>query len=247
MEVLSYLLGKKAGGGGGSINDCFITSDIGNTGADNVVGLIKKLPSFDLNELVYAFELFANCINAEEIGNITNTSYLESAEGMFKGCAKLQEIPLFNTSNVWYMGEMFFGCDTITNIPNFDTSTCVDMHSMFQACGSLVSIPQLSTSLVENMNGMFANCKSLTTIPLLNTSNVSDMGNFIKGSTGHKVKNLTDTSLDNILQMCINATNYSETKTLKALGFENGQYSSARIQALPHYADFISAGWTIGY
>jgi len=60
--------------------------------------------------------------------------------------------------------------------------------------------------------------------------------------------NLTDESLDNILQMCINTTSvYTRPKTLTELGFNVGYYSASRIQSLPHYNDFINAGWTIGY
>lgn len=58
---------------------------------------------------------------------------------------------------------------------------------------------------------------------------------------------LTDASLDNILQMCINATSYTETKTLAELGLSNYRASVSRVEALPHYQDFLNAGWTIGY
>ena len=57
---------------------------------------------------------------------------------------------------------------------------------------------------------------------------------------------LSDTSLDNILQMCINATSYTATKTLNHIGIYLDTYPASRIQALPHYQDFLDAGWTIG-
>ena len=58
---------------------------------------------------------------------------------------------------------------------------------------------------------------------------------------------LTDNSLNNILQICINATLYTGTKTLYTLGFRSNKYSVERIQALSNYQAFIDAGWTIGY
>lgn len=55
------------------------------------------------------------------------------------------------------------------------------------------------------------------------------------------------TAIDNILQSCITATSYTGVKNLLGLGFSSTYYPSADIQALPHYNDFISAGWAIGY
>jgi len=92
------------------------------------------------------------------------------------------------------------------------------------------------------MNNMCNGCINLTTIPLLNTSSVETMTNMFSSCS-----NLTDTSLDNILQMCVGATSYTGTKTLATLGFNATNYPATRIQALPHYQNFIDAGWTIGY
>ena len=106
---------------------------------------------------------------------------------------------------------------------------------------SLTQAPYLDTSQVTNMEQMFYGSAYFTTIPLYNTSSVTTM----QGAFSY-INGLTDTSLDNILQMCINATNYTETKTLSSLGITNATYyPTSRIQALPHYQDFINAGWTI--
>jgi hypothetical protein len=47
--------------------------------------------------------------------------------------------------------------------------------------------------------------------------------------------------------MCINATSYTGTKTFSKFGFNSGYYAASKIQSLPSYQDFITAGWTIGY
>jgi hypothetical protein len=96
------------------------------------------------------------------------------------------------------------------------------------------------------MQKMFQNCYNLASVPLLDTSAITGSSSFASMFTN--CYNLTDTSLDNILQMCINATGYTGNKTLSALGFTNSTiYSESRIQALPHYQAFVNAGWTIGY
>ena len=58
-------------------------------------------------------------------------------------------------------------------------------------------------------------------------------------------RSLTNESLDNILQFCI--TSKIENGTLKYLGLTSNYYPATTIQSLPHYQDFINAGWTIGY
>ena len=113
---------------------------------------------------------------------------------------------------------MFTNCTSLTTIPLLDTSSATNMTTMFYGCSSLTTIPLLDTSSATNINGMFTNCSSLT-----------------------------DTSLDNILQMCINATSYTGTKTLYAIGFRSSKYTVSKIEALPHYQEFINAGWTLGY
>ena len=112
--------------------------------------------------------------------------------------------------------SFFYYCENLVEAPLFDTSGVINMITMFQGCTLLSTIPIYNTSSVENMNSMFAFCG-----------------------------NLTDTSLDNILQMCINAISYTGTKTLSTLGVITEYYPTSRIEALPHYQDFINAGWTI--
>ena len=56
---------------------------------------------------------------------------------------------------------------------------------------------------------------------------------------------LTQESLNNILQMCINATSFTGTKTLKYLGLSSTQATTC--QSLSNYQAFLNAGWTTGY
>lgn len=127
-------------------------------------------------------------------------------------------IPLLDTSNVTTMSNTFTGATNLVSIPLIDTSNVTNTGSMFQHCDNLVTVPILDLSSVTFMRYMFRYCPSFS-----------------------------DTSLDNILQMCIGATSYSSTKTLAFLGFTSTDYPASRIEALPHYSAFTSAGWTIGY
>ena len=181
---------------------------------------------------------FDNDLNLK-IMPLVDTSIATDMYGMFENTKGLAQIPLLDTSSVTNMGYMF--CNSgISTIPLLDTSNVTDMTSMFDK-SNILTIPLLNTSKVKNMSYMFYN-SNIPTIPLLDTSSVTNMSYMF-----YNAGSLTDESLDNILQMCINATSYTKTKTLYQLGFRSVRYTASKIQALPHYQDFLDAGWTIGY
>lgn len=130
-----------------------------------------------------------------------------------------------------------------TSIPLIDTSNITSMSYMFYK-SNIETCPQFDTSNVTNMSNMF-NGSSLTNLPVLNTSKIISFQSFVASCIL-----LTASSLDNILQMCIGASSYQGTKTLVELGFSGRMqttFPTSTIQALPHYQDFIDAGWQIGY
>ena len=117
------------------------------------------------------------------------------------------------------------------------------LQSFFKDFGSLVEAPMITNQL-KNISSLYDGCYSLVSVPIYDTSAVTYAQNTFRYCTS-----LSDTALDNILQMCANTTSsYGGTKTLAYMGITNQTYFPAsRIQALPHYQDFIDAGWQIGY
>jgi len=265
MDVTSYLLGKKAGGGSKppvlqdkevTITENGTTNVVADAGYDGLseVEVTTNVPTSgpDLSEY---FEDTIQSGTGRQPGWLKSIkkigvpltvsgSDLSYAFSNFSGVA----IPTINsTSNVTNMSNMFYGCSNITNLDlsSFDTSNVTNMDSMFSDCNNLTSISwgnNFDTSKVTNMNSMFLNCIYLQNIPILNTSSVTNMNRMF-----FNCQNLTDTSLDNVLQMCISATNYTGTKTIAFLWGYTNYPSASRIQALPHYQAFIDAGWAIGY
>lgn len=160
----------------------------------------------------------------------------------FRYDLELVIMPLVDTSKATNMASMFEGCTNLKTIPLLETSNVTMMTQMFYDCRYLTSISLLDTSNVSTFNLMFQGCINIEYIPVLNTTKMTSFNNMF-----NSCRNLTDTSLDNILQMCIGATSYTGTKTLAIAGFNSTNYPTSRIKALPHYQDFINAGWTIGY
>lgn len=127
--------------------------------------------------------------------------------------------------------------------PTLDTSQLANFSYFFANSSVLTKIPELNTSNATTITQMFNGCTNLTTIPVLDFSNVTTAGSVYQGCP-----NFTDQTLDNIL-VSLSKTKLPLTfqKTLSEQGFKSSNYPAERIQALPHYQDFINAGWKIGY
>lgn len=126
--------------------------------------------------------------------------------------------------------------------PVVDTSEQTTWWYFAGECKRLMQVPLLNTSNVTNFGNAFNGCSSLTVVPIFDTSSATSLGSMFSGCFS-----LNDESLDNILQMCINATAYTGTKTLKQIGFQKNIYPVSKLETLPSYQDFIDAGWTTGY
>lgn len=117
-------------------------------------------------------------------------------------------------------------------------------ESMLQSCFMLKKIKGLNTSGVTSMYNMFASCYELTDIEVLDTSTLANTGmrNMFNGCT-----KLSNESLNNILQMCINAVKITDSsyKTLAYIGLTSAQATIC--QGLSNYQAFLDAGWTTGY
>ncbi len=218
----------------------------------------ESTPQSIFDDYDYAIEIKNNWVNESTLYRrflsdkklvympLVDTSNAGNTTQMFDSCTNLTTIPLLDTSNVTTATQMFSSCERLKTIPLLDLSKCTNTRNMFSTCSALESIPLLNTSRVTEMRNMFLSCEELKDVPLLNTSSITGNNGFTNAF--QYCPKLTDTSLDNILQMCINATSYtSNYKTLARLGLTATDYPTSKIQALPHYQDFINAGWTIGY
>ena len=134
----------------------------------------------------------------------------------------------------------FQGDANLKYVPFIDTSNATSCAGTFNNCSNLLYVPKINTEKVTNMATMFNACSLLKNLPLLDTKNVTNMNNIVNWCA-----NLSNESLNNVLKMCINATQYSQTKTLQAIGIKQNQIST--IQGLSNYQDFLNAGWSDGY
>ena len=122
----------------------------------------------------------------------------------------LKEFDLIDTSSATSFQNMFNYCHNLKTIPLLNTSNVTSMYQTFGQCYNLIKIPLLDTKKVTSFDYMFQQCSILTTIPVFDTTSATSMRNMFNGCGL-----LTDESLDNVLQMCINATKYKSTKKYK--------------------------------
>ena len=230
---------------------------------------LTTLPLLDTSSVTNTSYMFNGCTSLTTLP-LLDTSSVTNMNSMFNGCRSLTTIPQLNTSKVTNMSYMFSGCTSLTTLPLLDTSSVTNTSYMFNGCTSLVTTPQLNTSSVTDMSFMYQNCTSLTTVSEFTVASSAKMGAIFSGCTSlttfpvldisgvgnfnniagmfGRCTSLTDESLDNILQMCANSHISYSSKSLFNLGIQDTSiYPVSRIEALPHYQDFIDAGWTIGY
>lgn len=205
----------------------------GGVGVDWSTLGYSSVPQLDQDAFNYSKNIYDNW---DPTITSMNTMYMNNTD--------LKVFPLVDTSNVTNMNEAFRQCTFLTDVPLLNTSSVTNMYGAFSNCVYLKTVPMFNSSKTTTMRNMFSRCNRLENVPILNTSSIDDSWSLV--TMFEYCPNLTDASLDNILQMCINATSYPGTKTLARLGItDTTVYPASRIEALPHYQDFIDAGWTI--
>lgn len=201
---------------------------------------LKTIPAIDTSKATNMYNMFYMCSSLQEITSL-DTSSATSTAGMFQGCTSLSTIPQLDLSKATGCATMFSGCINLESVPALNMSLCTNANQMFYGCENLVSVGQLTTTNLQNATQMFCRCTVLRDLPEMNWSKVTSMQYAFRYMYG-----LSDESLNNILKTCISATSYTGTKTLYYLGVSSN-YTSAKIQSLPSYQDFVNAGWSIGF
>lgn len=196
---------------------------------------------FNMPFCTHTNSMFDNCYNLFNIPDISlvNCEYTRS---MFWNCFNLTSVPNITTSNrLWYTTRMFQGCTNITTLSLFDVSGVNEAGEMFDNCFNLVSVPNFNFSTLTNLQSAFYNCYNLTTVPQFYAPNLLNIR-----KTFAYCNNLSNASIQNIINICLNAnipsanknlmTNNSDSPFYKT-NITNSSYSN-RLSALS------AAGWS---
>lgn len=173
-------------------------------------------------------------------------SSLTSLNSMFNNNKTLKYMPLVDTGNVISLNSTWNGSSVI-EIPLLDTSKVRGWVQTFANCYNLTKIPSISMagatygSSAMGIKQTFYYCSNLVDVPVLDVSNATVLDKMFENCP-----KLSDESLNNIMQMCINSkiTNASY-KTLKAVGLSSTQ--ATKCQSLSNWSALQAKGWTTGY
>ena len=156
-----------------------------------------------------------------------------------------------DTSQITSFSGFIRNCRQITSLPYFDTSNGTNFGQMCQSARALVSFPQINTSNGTNFAAMFQDCKALVNVPVLDWSKATGLNDVFGGYSGGGLPacdNLSNESLNNILEMCANATAYIQqgtNMTLKYIGLTSAQATTC--ETLSNWDTFVNVGWSSGF
>ena len=175
--------------------------------------------------------------------NLTMGDSVRGESTIIKVIKKLPDDLIIPSENgVTSCNYLFSGLISLEETPKIDISKSISVSRMFRNCSSIKELYQYNTSNISDWVCFCENCTNLVTVPVLDTNKASYYG---LRELFLNCPNLSDESLNNIMQMCLNAPNQS-MKTLKwNVGLSQAQV--IRCQSLPNYAALIAAGWTTGY
>lgn len=202
---------------------------------------LEFVPLLNTHNVTSMSEIFNNCAKLTQLP-LLDMSSVTNLYRFLRGCVKLESIPLFDIGNLTNLNEVFYEAKGLKTIPLLNTSNVTTMSRTFERASNLETLPLLDTENVTNMYQLCYRCSALTTVPQLNTGKVTDMQNAFQGCDL-----LSNESLNNILQMCINATliTSASSKKLSYIGLSSTQATTC--QSLPNWDAFVAAGWTTGY
>lgn len=214
MDLTSYLLGKEAGGGGGTPTlqskeveitengQTTVTADSGYDGLSSVAVTTNVQGGGDLSEYFY--------------DTITSNTYSGSNTGINKLLKKLPS-PIIVADNVTSLNN-FFENSTLTTMPKIIfNSNVTSVSYMFRSCTNITSVDVsgFDTTNITNFSRMFRDCSNLTTLNLSNFTgktsiNAVDMFSGCSKLTYLDMRNFNFTNISSSLDMFHSVPNNCE-------------------------------------
>ena len=196
-------------------------------------GTLLNNKNITVSSLVRRMELY-NLYN--EI-SLAPTEY--SMDGAFRDNKMIKVLPILDLSVITDMHNAFAGT-MIEYLPPLITPNVTNMNAICYQCTNLITVDLIDTGKVTNFSWGFAYCENLVNVPVLDTKSITSnyMSAMFKGCNS-----LSNDSLNNIMQMCINAVNVTSAKSLESVGLNTTQRETCK--SLSNYQAFINAGWKL--
>lgn len=208
MDVISYLLGKKSGGGGSTLQNKNVT--INENGTTNITadegydGLSEVEVTTDVN--LDLSEYFEDTITFDSGGGWTkvlktmpplrvNSSDANKIASYFNEYPGKTLPKLLNIPSIVNVEKLCYGCSALTTIDlSYMTQKVKYINQTFKQCSNvtMIDVSNWDTSLNDRFYDSFTNCKSLIEIkcnfdcssvtnffyPFHNCTNLTTLGTF---------------------------------------------------------------------
>lgn len=219
---------------------------------ENCIDLSEVAP-LDLSNCTIMTGMFTNCSKIEKIV-LNNVDKIVTCYYPFTGCTGLKYLELNGDLKCAYLDDMFEDMISVEEIANVSASEVTYAMHAFNECAKLRTLKGLYTPNAISYGEAFENCVELVDVPILEASKLGTGEANTWGTEDYAMVDmflgctkLSDESLNNILQTCINAENITTStyKTLAYIGLTEEQ--ATKCQTLSNYEAFVTAGWTTGY
>lgn len=248
MDITSYLLGKKSGGGGGSSGFDWEAIGYERTpkGLEDAYNYAKQIQENWDSTITSCSQLFDYDYNLVYFP-LVDTSNVTKMYQMFTYDYALQKVPTLNMDNVDNFSSMYNWCYNLKEVGDIELKTTgnssINASMAFQNT-AIETAPKIKSVRPLNLEQTFRKCSYLKTVPVWQIG-TGGYGINSMNNTFLDCPLLTDESLNNIMATIKNAPNYNGTKTLKYIGFNETQATTCT--TLSNWSSLEATGWTTGY
>ena len=181
-------------------------SNVNNTGyMFSTLSKLASITNINIDSVrggVNADRMFSQCMNVKTISNVRVVN-INRANNMFQYLTALTTISDLTLSNINIISNMFNYCGNLTSIVNLNflmNPPSTSYMSIFEECNNLTSITNVNIHGVTNLHLMFSDLANLKNFSIFDTSSVENFGYAFR-----YCNKLSDASIQNIINMCLNS------------------------------------------
>jgi len=202
---------------------------------------LTDVPAYDFSNGTNLKSAFASCSSLTAVPCFGLNGASKTLAGCFRGCSRLQSVPVLETSSVVNCQQLFQNCTSLKEAPDWDLSAVKTCESMFQGCTALTSVPAYNTTVCTTFKNIFKGCTKLREIPLIETGNATSFYGFFASCSALQTIPVLDTSKGKdfgyFVYYCSSLKAFPAIDVSKGTNFKcmfQGTYTAPFVNSVPH-------------